>query len=55
MELEKLREKLTVLRGLENELHHIRRRIDSEQNPVKKAKMLNVYDRMSKDLIGKEM
>ena len=44
-----------VLRRLENELHHIRQRIDAEENPIRKAKMLNVYGKISVALIGKEM
>ncbi|MGD2066111.1 MAG: hypothetical protein PVI43_02945 [Candidatus Bathyarchaeota archaeon] len=50
-----MREKLTVLRRLENELSHIRQWIDTEENPVRKAKMLNVYGKMSVALLGKEM
>ncbi len=54
MELVKLREKLTVFRRLENELQRIQQRIDTEENPVRKAKMLNVYGKMSVALIEKE-
>jgi hypothetical protein len=54
MELVDLKEKLIVLRRLENELRSIQQRIDAEQNPVRKAKMLNAYDKMSRALIGKE-
>jgi hypothetical protein len=49
-----LEKKLIVIRRLENELHTIRRRIDTEANPVKKVKMLNVYGKMSRALTGKE-
>jgi hypothetical protein len=55
MESVNLKEKLLVLRRLENELHSIRQRIDTEENPVRKAKMFNVYGKMSRALIGKEM
>jgi len=50
-----LKEKLLVIRRLKNELHSIRRRIDTEKNPVRKAKMLSAYSKMSRALIGKEM
>jgi hypothetical protein len=50
-----LKEKLLVIRRLENELRSIGQRIDSEANPVKKAKMLRVYSKMSRALTGKEM
>jgi hypothetical protein len=50
-----LKEKLIVIRRLENELRSIRQRIDTEENPVRKAKMLNVYGKMSRALTGKEM
>jgi hypothetical protein len=53
--LSDLKEKLIVLRRVENELRSIRQRIDTEENPVKKAKMLNVYGKMSRALTGKEM
>lgn len=55
MELVDLKEKLIILGRLENELRSIRQRIDTEENPVRKAKMLNVYGKMSRALIGKEM
>jgi len=55
VELVDLKEKLNVLRRLENELRSIRRRIDTEENPVMKAKILSVYGEMSRALIGKEM
>jgi len=55
MELVDLKEKLIVLRRLENELHSIRQRIDTEENPVRKAQMLSVYGKMSRALIRKEM
>jgi len=44
-----------VIRRLENELCTIRRQIDIEANPVRKAKMLSVYGKMSRALTGKEM
>ena len=50
-----MKEKLLVLRRLENELHSIRQRIDAEENTVMKAKMLSVYGEMSRALTGKEM
>jgi len=50
-----LTEKLLVIRRLENELRSIRQQIDTEENPVRKAKMLSVYGKMSRALIGKEM
>ena len=49
-----MKEKLVVLRRLENELRNIRKQIDNEENPVRKAKMLSVYGKMSRALIGKE-
>ena len=55
MGLAKLREKLTVLRRLENELRRIRQRIDAEENAVRKAKIINAYGKISMALIGKEM
>ena len=55
MEVVDLKEKLIVLRRLKNELSNIQQRIDTEENPVRKAKMLNVYDKMSKALTGKGM
>jgi len=55
LELADLKEKIIVLRRLENELHNIRQQIDTEKNPVRKAKMLNVYGKMSRALTGKEM
>ena len=54
-ELADLKEKLLVIRRLENELCSIRQRIDTEKNPVRKAKMLSVYGKMSRALTGKEM
>ncbi|MCK4884438.1 hypothetical protein KAS24_00060 [Candidatus Bathyarchaeota archaeon] len=48
-------EKLTVLRRLENELHNIRQRIDTEENPARKAEMINVYSKISRALTGKEL
>jgi len=50
-----LTEKLLVIRRLENELRSIRQQIDTEENPVRKAKMLSVYGKMSRALTGKEM
>jgi len=50
-----LTEKLVVVRRLENELRTIRRRIDTEANLVKKAKMLSAYNEMTRTLTGKEM
>lgn len=50
-----LKEKLLIIRRLENELRNIRRQIDTEENPVRKAKMLSVYGKMSRALTGKEM
>ena len=47
--------KLVVLRRLENELRNIRQRIDYEENPARKAKMINVYRKMSRALTGKEL
>ena len=55
VELVDLKEKLNVLRRLENELCSIRQRIDNEENPVRKAKMFNVYSEMSIALTGKEL
>ena len=55
MELENLKEKLAILRRLENELRSSRQRIDTEENPVRKAKMLSAYGKMTQALIGKEM
>jgi hypothetical protein len=49
-----LNEKLAVRRRLENELRNIRQRIDEEQNPVRKVKMINAYSKMSVALTGKE-
>ncbi|MGD9131106.1 MAG: hypothetical protein PVH73_05980 [Candidatus Bathyarchaeota archaeon] len=48
-----MEKKLIVIRRMENELRTIRRRIDTEANPVRKAKMLNVYGKMSRALTGK--
>ena len=50
-----MREKLTVLGRLKNELRNIRQRIDNEENPVRKAKMFSVYSEMSIALTGKEL
>jgi hypothetical protein len=50
-----LKEKLIVINRLENELRTLRKQIDTEANPVKKTKMLSVYDKMSKALTRKEM
>lgn len=44
-----------VLLSLEDELYRIRRRIDKEKNPVKKAKMISTYRKMSNALTGKEL
>jgi hypothetical protein len=44
-----------VIRRLENELRTIRRQIDTEANPARKAKMLSAYGKMSRALTGKEM
>jgi phosphate-selective porin len=55
LELVYLKEKLTVLGRLENELRSIRQRIDNEENPVRKAKMFGVYSKMSIALTGKEL
>ena len=55
MELIALKQKLLCLRRLENELYSIRQLIDAEKNPFQKAKMLNVYGKMSRALIGKEL
>ena len=49
-----MKRKLVILGRLENELYSIRRRIDHEENPARKAKMLSVYGKMSRALIGKE-
>ena len=43
-----------VLLSLEDELFRIRRLIDKEENPVRKAKMINVYCKMSRMLTAKE-
>jgi len=45
-----LKEKVVIIRRLENELRTIRRRIDAEANPARKTKMLSVYGEMSKAL-----
>jgi hypothetical protein len=50
-----LKEKLIVLRRLENELRSIRQRIDNEENPARKAKMIDVHSKMSIALTGKEL
>jgi hypothetical protein len=50
-----LKEKLIVLRRLETELHDIRQVIDNEKNPARKAKMINVYSKMSMALTGKDL
>lgn len=43
-----------VLLSLEDELFRIRRLIDKEENPVRKAKMTNVYRKMSRMLTANE-
>ena len=55
LELVSLNRKLVVLRRLENDLRSIRQRIDIEENPVRKAKMISVYRKMSRALTGKEL
>ena len=55
VELVVLKRKLVVLGRLENELRSIRRRIDYEENPARKAKMIRVYRKMSRALTGKEL
>ena len=55
LELVDLKRKLSILRRLENELRNIRQRIDYEENPIRKAKMINVYVKMSRALTGKEL
>ena len=54
VELVDMTRRLVVLGRLENELRRIRRRIDNEENPARKAKMINVYRKMSRALTGKE-
>jgi hypothetical protein len=43
-----------ALLSLEDELFRIRRSINKEENPVRKAKMINVYRKMSRMLTAKE-
>ena len=50
-----MKRKLIVLRRLEKELRSIRRRIDNEENPARKAKLISVYSKMSRALTGKEL
>jgi hypothetical protein len=50
-----LKENLIVLRRLETELRNIRQLIDDEKNPARKAKMINVYSKMSMALTGKNL
>lgn len=50
-----MNENPTILRRLEHELRNIRKRIDNEQNPTRKAKMINVYSKMTVALTGKEL
>ena len=50
-----MKENLKIVRRLENELRGIRRRIDKEVNPDKKARMDRIYRQMSMTLTGKEM
>jgi hypothetical protein len=49
-----LKAETVLLGGLEDELYRIRRRIDKEENPVKKAKMISTYRKLSRVLTGKE-
>ena len=42
-----LKENPIVLRLIETELRNIRQLIDDEKNPSRKAKMINVYGKMS--------
>lgn len=44
-----------LLGGLEDELYRIRRQIDNEENPVKKAKMVSAYHKLSRMLTAKEL
>lgn len=53
-ELVTLKEKLIILRRLEKELRGIRQRIDDEKNPIRKARMIDVYSKMSVALTGKD-
>ena len=53
VELVDLNRKLVVLGRLENELRSIRQRIDDEENPARKAKMISIYRKMSRALTGK--
>jgi hypothetical protein len=55
VELVDLKRKLVVVRRLENELRSIRQRIDYEENPARKAKMIRVYRKMSRALTGKKL
>jgi hypothetical protein len=50
-----LKRRLVILGGLENELHRIRRQIDYEKNPTRKAKMISIYRKMYRALTGKEL
>ena len=50
-----LEKKMIVIKRLENEMRTIRRQIDAEANPVRKAEMLNVYGKMSQTLNVKQM
>ena len=44
-----------VLLSLEDELYKIRLWIDKEENPVKKAKMVSAYRKLSRMLTAKEL
>ena len=44
-----------VLLSLEDELYKIRLWIDKEENPVKKAKMVSAYHKLSRVLTAKEL
>lgn len=46
-----LKKELTLRKRLENELRRIRQRIDKEENPAKKNKMIKAYRKMSETLV----
>jgi len=48
-----LEKELILIRNLKNEMHGMRQRIDREENPTKKAKMIKAYRIMSRVLSGK--
>jgi hypothetical protein len=45
-----LKQELALRKRLNNELGKIRQRIDKEENPGKKSKMIKAYRKMSKTL-----